>query len=214
MKNVNYLIIGQIGSGKSCLTRHILSFTPRAIVIDTKNDYATDKDTFTDFDTFTAAYQRMDQQGKPFQIVVNPSGPFMLRAILGLVMYRQSIPEKPYPIGIFLDESSYYSDSHTIPQELEISYTKGRSYRINHVTVVQRNTQINPIIRSESHVWVALHQKKLSGDMKEQFSTAEQQTIRGGLQTLTPNVMPVNGTHYLTDTPDLDIVDYWISHLT
>jgi energy-coupling factor transporter ATP-binding protein EcfA2 len=204
LNNLNVLILGQTGSGKTSLAKHLLALTPRAFVFDPRDDYAH----VAPFYGFRPAVDfYLEHHARDFHLVYRGE-PETYVAWLDILFRAQRQYTDP-PLGIFLEESSLYSSSHKIDTFLERAYTQGRRQRINIVTVVQRDTQIHPIIRANSHVWISLRQRKFSSDVKELYTADELDRI-SRLKTYMPGIgPPIEGTHYIPDQPDFPLVETW-----
>lgn len=204
MKNLNLLILGATGAGKTSFARYLLSLTPRAFVFDPADDYD-DGAIFYDFESALEFYQRNCRAD--YHLIYRGDRE-TYDAWLDILYESQRHMELP-PVGVWLEESSYYSSSHTIGPLMDQIYTKGRRQRISVVTVTQRDTQIHTIIRANSHVWVTMRQRKFSTDVKEMFTPDELDRIPT-LETFTPvSGAPIEGTHYIMDQPNYPLVESW-----
>lgn len=204
MKNLNLLILGGTGAGKTTLARYLLAMTPRAFVFDPADDYD-DGAIFYDFEAAAEFFERNARED--FHLIYRGDRS-TYEAWLDILYEAQRHMQLP-PLGVFLEESSYYSTSHNITPLLDQIYTKGRRQRISIVTVTQRDTQVNPIIRSNSHVWITMRQRKFSTDVKETFTSDELEQIQN-LETFTPLISePVEGTHFMIDQPGLPVFEKW-----
>lgn len=209
MNNLNVLIIGQTGAGKTSLAKYLLGLSPRAFVFDPRDDYDTAKPFYTFKD---AADFYVKNHAKDFHLIYRGEQASFV-AWLDILFRTQRKYSDP-PLAVFLEESSLYSSSHKIDGFLERIYTQGRRQRINIVTVTQRDTQINPIIRANSHVWVSMRQRKFSSDVKELFTPDELERI-GALEIFTPvSGEPLEGVHYVPDSPGFPLVEAWRKALT
>lgn len=208
MNNLNALLIGQTGSGKTSFAKYLLGRTPRAFVFDPRDDYDS-APPFYEFKPALDFYARHHR--RPFHLIYR-GDPKTFVAWLDILFRVQRMHNDP-PLGVFLEESSLYSSSHVIDQYLERIYTQGRRQRINIVTVTQRDTQIHPIIRANSHVWISLRQRKFSSDVKQVFTSDDLDKLPQ-LKTFTPmSGAPIEGVHYLSDIPDFPLVERWSSLL-
>ena len=204
LNNANYLILGQTGAGKTSLAKFFLAHTPRAFVFDPRDDYDSAEPRYT-FESALAFYA--EHHASDFHLIYRgPESSYV--AWLDILFKTQRNYSDP-PLAIFLEESSLYSSSYKIDDYLERVYTQGRRQRINIITVTQRDTQIHPIIRANSHVWISLRQRKFSTDVKELFTADELERI-AQLTTYTPVTgPPIEGTHYLPDQPGYPLLANW-----
>lgn len=202
------LILGQTGSGKSTFARQLLRVTPRAIVIDSKGVDYTDGGIWDGYrgelvDTFRDAANFLRRNlAEDYHLIFRAPSAQANLGLLKLVYYSQKRWDLP-PVALFIEESGLYSTSHDIPKILEAIVTRGRQHKINSITIAQRDTQVNPIIRAQSMLTVSLYQKKFSSDFRTEMTKQELAAIQS-LKTLTPGTRPVYGTHYVTDPPGLD----------
>lgn len=204
MRNLNPLICGMTGSGKTTLARVLLSLAPRAFVFDPADDY----EDGAVFESFRPAFEFYERNAREDFHLIYRGPRDTYDAWLDILYKSQRYMELP-PLAIFQEEASYYSSSHNIDEGLDQIYTKGRRQGISVVTVVQRDTQINPIIRANSQVWVAMQQKNFSSDMKSAFTLEEREQIQT-LETFTPFVgEPIEGKHYLVDRIGFDLFGSW-----
>jgi len=205
MNVVDITIVGQKGAGKTQMAKRLFQITPRAIVWDQLEDYENGA-------IFTSLREAVDflreHRDTDFHIVFR--NPFNMDENLALMRlaYEMQAHEDLPPIGLFFEEASFYSSSHTVPQIVDMISTKGRHFGINVVNVAQRDTQINPILRANAGVIISMRQKKLSADMRDLFTNEELNQIQN-LKSLTPLERPKSGVHYLTDPPDIDPFRVW-----
>lgn len=205
MNNLNVLILGQTGSGKTSLAKRLLDMTPRAFIFDPQDDY----DHVAPFYSFRdAADFYIKHHARRFHLVYR--GPLNSYVAWLDILFKTQRRYEDEPLGIFLDESSLYSSSHSIDDYLERVYTQGRRQRISVVTVTQRDTQINPIIRANSQVWVSMRQRKFSTDVKQIFTPAELDAA-ASLATYSPFTegLPVEGKHFIMDPPEFPLFERW-----
>lgn len=212
MQTLNPLIVGQIGSGKTQFAKRLLSISPRAVVLDPSDDYE-DGPIYTDFREAVEFFKKNLHSDYHLIYRFDPDNTAAFNAWLDLVFRSQRYLDLP-PIALFLEESSYFSGARgELNHYLSRVYTKGRKPKINIVTVVQRDTQINTIIRAQSHVWISLKQYKLSTDMKETFTKSQLDTIPN-LEPLKPGMVAREGKHYVSAPPNFDIFGVWKRRLT
>lgn len=205
MENRNYLILGMIGAGKTSLAKKLLAITPRAVVLDRKEEYNDGQIfySFADSARYFAAHKNED-----FHIIVRAQNPIEYFLWFELILAAQKNEGLP-PVGFFVEESAIYSDSHSVPQVVEEVYTLGRVPQINIVTVAQRDTQVNPLLRDQSHVLIALRMHRPANRLGEDFRREELDRIPT-LETIRPDTMPEYDVHYLTNVGPLDIFADWV----
>lgn len=204
MNNLNIMVMGQTGAGKTSFAKWLLSFTPRAFLFDPLDDYE-DGAIFYDFKEASDFW--LSNLEADYHLIYRGERE-TYPAWLDMLYETQRRMDLP-PLAIFMEESSFYSSSHVIPPELDAIYTKGRRQKISVVTVVQRDTQINPVIRAQSPLWVTMRQRKFSTDTKQLFTGEELDRIPN-LETFTPvSGNPIEGTHYIPDQPDFPIREKW-----
>lgn len=207
MNNTNVLITAMMGAGKTNMAKYLLSITPRAFVLDRKGEYE-DGAIFT---SFGECYQFFRQNmRKDWHIIFRGD----TRSFIAWfdILYRAQHAYSLPPLGLFVEESSFFSTSHTIPREVEQVYTLGRAARINVVTVAQRDTQVNVLLRSQHHLWVALRQRVPGSDTREAF-TKEDLELLPNLETLMPGKVPKWGVHFVSDQGQIDLAESWTKHL-
>lgn len=209
LKNLNTLIIGATGTGKTTFARRLLSLSPRAVVLDRMEEY----DEGAVFYSFRESVEFFRGNLRDdFHIIYRGENQIEFFGWLDIIFQAQSLPDMP-PIGVFLEEASFYSTSHELDPILENVVTKGRRRRISVVSVVQWEAQQNPVIRANSTLWIALRQVSFQADTKQRFSPGERDRIMA-LETLTPGVEPVAGRHFVTHPPGLDPEAAWSEAMT
>lgn len=200
------MIMGQTGSGKTSLAKWLLGFTPRAFIFDPVDDYE-DGAIFYDFEPASKFW--LENISRDFHLIYRGERD-TYEAWLDILYESQRNMDLP-PLAIFMEEASFYSSSHKIPPLYERIYTMGRRQKISVVTVVQRDTQIAPVIRAQSPLWLTMRQRKFSTDTKELYTADELDRIPK-LETFTPVTgEPIEGRHYIPDQPDFPIRESWSS---
>jgi len=209
LKNLNTLLIGTTGSGKTTLAKRMLSCSPRAIVLDTESEY----EDGAVMEDFRQAVEFMrDTRRTDFHLIFRSDSVHELFGIMDCCYQMQRLESLP-PLAIFLEEASLYSTSHELDPILERLMTKGRRQCLNVVTVCQWESQQHVMIRAMSRLWVALQQYTLSGDMQKRFSVGQRSDIMT-LEPLVPGVEPEYGKHYVTSPPEFDVQGAWIEAVT
>jgi hypothetical protein len=200
------MVMGMTGSWKTSLARYLLKITPRAFVFDPADDY---DDGAIFYDQKTASDFYLENAERDYHLIYRGDQETFLAWLD--VIYQSQRYMNLKPVGVFMEESSFYSTSHTIPKALDTIYTKGRRQRISVITVVQRDTQIHPLIRAQSPLWITMRQRKFSTDTKELFTSDELDRIPK-LETFTPLLgAPIEGKHYIPDQPNFPLVESWSS---
>lgn len=202
MKNRNVLIVGQIGSGKSTLTRALVDMAPRSIILDPEREYTGDA-VFQDYQS-AIEYFVQHRKDSSFRLVFQFEEMAEAVGLIKLAKHAQKVEDLP-PLAVFLEEASEYSDTHHIDPEIADLYRKGRHWRINTVSVIQVDTDINRIVRSQSQIIVSMFQTKLSSDFLRFFTQDE--ILK--LKTLIPGTEPVQDTHFRVIPRGLDLFHEW-----
>ena len=207
MNNRNVVLIGMTGAGKTVYAKNMLAVTPRAVVLDIQGEYE-DGEVFYDWRESVDFWRA--HMAEDWHIIFRGEDRSEHLAWIDILTQAQNDRDLGLPpIGLFVEESSYYSDTHVIPSVLDRVYTKGRHGRISVVTVVQRLTQIHPIIRDMSPVWISFRVRSAPGVLREKFPSEDLERLPY-LETLIPNVRPEYGKHFLTDTGEVDPLAGWI----
>lgn len=193
-----------MGSGKTQLSKRLLRLAPRAVVLDAAEEYE-DGGIFQEHEFERALKFFRAYYYDNFHLIYR-GPPEQMLAWMDIIFQAQSA-DPSRPLAIITDEASSYSSSHNLDSVLDNVYTKGRRAKINVVTIIQYSTQIHPIIRNGSHVWVALKNKKMSTDTRQQFTNEEMETIRT-LQPIYPDTNATEGVNYLVDE-DVDLFRVW-----
>lgn len=213
MNNTNIMLLGQTGAGKSNMSRYLLRQTPRAFVLDRKGEYD-DGAVFTDFSECLAFFKEAMEKDS-WHIIYFPRDSEDVTtefvAWLDILWTAQNEYDLP-PLGLFIEEASFLSSTHNVDRAVEKIYTLGREPKISTVTISQRDTQINKLLRTQTHMWVSMRQRNPSSDVKEVF-TSEDLEMLPKLKTLMPRTVPKYGVHYLTDLGDMEVVSFWLKHL-
>lgn len=195
MHNFSPYLIGQTGSGKSNLVRsEFLPLAPRAFVSDSQWEYE-DGAIFYNFQKAVSFWQR--NIDKDYHLIFRSENRQEHVAFFDLITQSQLRMDLP-PIAIIAEEASYDSKTHNIDEIIDTMYTKGRHGKINVLTVVQDPTQVHPIIRKMSHLWIVLRIMEASSPIRQKFSRESIEKM-AELETILPNTVPVCGTHYMTN---------------
>lgn len=192
------LIVAQTGAGKTNFAKLLASVTPRLIILDRKNEY--DGPVFDDFRELLDFLLEHPQED--FHAIFRDRRPLAHLGVMDMVAEMQE-KEKLPPLAILAEESSYYSETNNISPIVNRAYTAGRHGQLSMMSVIQHPSQIHPIIRSSSDMWISLRMREVTSVMKEVFPKEDQKRIPL-LKTLFPGTTPVYGTHFLTDTGEPD----------
>lgn len=210
MKNRNVLIVGQIGSGKSTLTRKLIELAPRVVILDPEWEYGSEADVKAGnvFRDYRAAIQHFVQHRKSerFRLIFQFDEQSQALGLVQLIKHAQKVEELP-PLALVLEEASEYSDTYHICPEIADLYRKGRHWRINTVSVIQVDSDINRVVRSQSQIVVSMFQTKLSSDFQRFFT--QQEIMK--LQTLTPGTVPKQDLHFKVIPRGIDLFSEWES---
>lgn len=205
---LHLLITGQTRSGKTTLTRLLIKSASRVVALDRLGDYSSEVRMFDKFsasvDYFTrrrAGAFRVGYRGNPAE------GETAFRAWLHLIRVAQEA-DPTLPIAVIMEEAHHYSTTHTIAPELEALYLWSGRWRVNLVSVVQRDVQLHPIVRANSICTVAMRNSMIGDQLARLFSREDQKRIPQ-LEQLRPGVKPVYGRHYLTAPPEFPLWAEW-----
>lgn len=207
LDNSVLLVTGQKGAGKTTFARHLLTLTDRAIVLDIRgHDY--------DYGILTHSYMAaesylLDRWHDRFRVICRFRNDAEYLGLLQLVVALQendefNQPDRWQPVTVFLEEIDTFSSSHSCEREVEYLYKYGRHHGINLIGVVRADTETHPNIRRNSDVIVALRQFKLSSDFQKYFENHERLAT---LETLTPEMEPELGRHFLTYPPNVNVIE-------
>lgn len=207
MNNTNILVTGMMGAGKSNMAKYLKSITPRAFVLDRKGEYEGGA-IFTDFRECYDFFRK--NMRKNWHIIFRGDSTESFIAWFDILYNAQHEFSLP-PLGLFVEEADFFSTSHDAPQAVRVAYTMGRAALVNIVTVAQRDTQVNVLLRSQAHLWVALRQRVPGSDTKTLLQKAEVESLPD-LETYIPGDPPEWGKHFLTDQGEIDVGEYWLRH--
>lgn len=204
MRNAVLTVLGQKGAGKTTFTRYLLSKTTRAVVVDR----------FLEYEGVTAArlepavdYLAVNWRG-PFRLVCRFTSDLHYRELFRFVDYTaQRCPT--LPLSLLIEEADFFARTNYIEPSLGSLYAYGRHWAISLLSVARLDTNLHRSVIGNSDVLVCFRTRKLSGDMRERFTSADQQRLLH-LETLRPGVEPQKGRHYLTFPEDEDPVAVWI----
>lgn len=208
MRNLNTLIVGRTGSGKTTLVKALILLTARVIVLDRKMEYEF-PDAFIAYTLEDAIDFLLVNRWKPFKLIFRPTNPEDYFELMVFAENMQKV-EPHGPLVIVMEEASAYSTTNNIdPIVLEL-YNAGRHRRISLLTVIQRDTSIHPITRTNSEVIVSMSQTKLSGDMQGYFGNDVVEALVSVKQDYTDT--PIQDHHFAVYPPDTDLYETWIDH--
>lgn len=142
---------------------------------------------------------------QPFRIVFRPRDPADYFALLELLMYTQDV-EPHGPLVVIAEEFSAYSETYTIDPLFREAFNAGRHLRLSIVTVIQSDTDVHRVTRTNAEIIVTMAQNRLSVDMAKHFDwnqVARLRSLRDGW-----TAEPEQGLHFLA-SPDVDLYDEW-----
>lgn len=202
MKSSHLLLLGQTGSGKTSLARILVDPVPRLVVFDQSRDGI--------WDTIGGAFHEpgravdflYDHAEDDFQAVFRFRKAETYLPILGALYELHAARDLP-PLVVVLEESTVWSETHEIPPELEAVATRGRREGLVLVSIAQETTQLNPTVRRQAFLQVALRHSGMPTDLRQQLTREDRERVKQ-LETVTPYTTPRYGDHFLTVPPDVD----------
>lgn len=205
MRNTLLTIVGQKGSGKTQMSKHLSAIAPRLIVIDRLFEYD-DGEVFTDY-KLALQYLARYWRAPSFRAVVRFTQDDEYK---NFFRYLAEISDRcpSLPISVIVEEADFFMSPHMIDPGLSYLYRYGRHFRINVVSIARGDTDIHRDAVQNADAFVVMRSRKFSREMREKFTADELEVIRD-LQTLEPGTAPVKGTHYLTYPDDADPFDLW-----
>lgn len=210
MQSSHALLIGRSGSGKTTLAKVLLSLSARFIVLDTEHEYEI-PGAYVAYDLDEAIDIFVAKRRGEFGLVYRPESIEDYWSLLELVSHSQTV-EPLGPIVLLTEEASRLSDTHSIPEPFRELYNRGRHKRISLLTVAQLDTDIHRITRRNSRIIVSCAQTSMSTDFQRYFSMPQVQRLRGldtEWQSGRQITMPVQGVHFLTYPPQIDLYKAW-----
>jgi DNA helicase HerA-like ATPase len=208
--NRHTLIVGQTGSGKSTLVRKLLRVTARAIVMDRQHEYDGVKGAHISTTLADAVKYFTENRHTFFTLIFRPEEEEDYFRLIQLARFAQKEDDRLGPLVIFLEESSAYSNTHAIEGVIRDLYNKGRHERISLCSVIQLDTDVHRVTRSNSRSIVVLRMTYISSALKPLFG--EEPLSLVSLSTeYTKN--PVQGRHFLHYPPHEDFYTVWRNEL-
>ncbi|MFW6198663.1 MAG: hypothetical protein ACOC5E_02445 [Acidobacteriota bacterium] len=211
-RSANVLVTGKKESGKTTLARELLRHTRRAVVLDRLGHDYPEVPAADTFEEFAGAYRHV--RGDPaFQLRLTDHRTGAHLAAMRLVSRLQEREELP-PVGLFMEEASFYSSTGDLPDVVDAVSSKGRHWRISTVVVTQRATQVHPLLFDNSDLVVTFRLRSFPQKIRELWPREELEEIKR-LEEIGPDdyrhgpPVPVKGTHYLVDPPEVDVLERW-----
>lgn len=213
MRNCVVTIVGQKGAGKTQIARRLLALSSRVIILDRLNEH--------DGQMITSNPERAidylaHQWRAPFRLVTR----FRSEIATGLFLrYVATTMErcKTLPISLLVEEADFYASPQGIEPALGYLYNYGRHFACNLIAVARGDTDLHRSIVANSDFLVACRMHRFSGEMREKFASVpiEISQVRN-LKTVTPDVSPVKGEHYVLypdsqESPS-DLFASWKAH--
>lgn len=205
MRNALVTITGQKGSGKTQMSNRLIAAAPRALILDRMYEYENGP-IFTDYAEslkHIARHWRAPQFRTVMRYIHDDDYKNFFRFLAETADRCPSLP-----VSVFVEEADFFMSPHMIDPGLSYLYRYGRHFRINLVTIARGDTDIHRDAVQNADAFVVMRSRKFSREMREKFDAEELERIRE-LDTLTPDVEPVKGTHYLTYPDDVDPFDLW-----
>lgn len=212
MRNCVVTVVGQKGSGKTTLAKLLIASAPRAVIIDRLFEHEGDFVTANCEDALD--YLATNWRGQ-FRLVARFNQDEHYALLFRYLSYTtQKIPAQP--ISVLIEEEDFFASPASIEPTLDYMYKYGRHSRINLLGVARGDTDLHRSIIGNSDCLISMRMHKFSKEMREKFDASELENLRR-METLTPNLTPIKGTHYLVypDTPEKSVDPFalWRSHM-
>lgn len=213
-------VFGTTRWGKSTLVKRLLRRTRRFVVLERRPEYGDLGSVRTGFRSAVNYLQR-HQTGRCRLIHRTPNMAEQL-AMIRLLWTIHSAPGNREPTALVIEEARDYSDPSSgfisepeavavgrdgTPYQAKV-YSEGLFHNLVALTIFQQPSMVSRKVTRAS-VWkVAV---RFTGGMSgDEFASLRRRREKlASLKRITPDVRPTNGTHYLTDPPDLDLESEW-----
>lgn len=213
MRSANVLVCGKKEAGKTTLARHLLRHTRRAVVLDRLgHDYPSISRPCDTFEEFARAYRHLrDEPAWQLRLTAHETGDHL--AAMRLVAHCQA-QEDLEPVGVFMEEASFYSSTGNLPDVVDQVGSKGRHWGISVVTVTQRATQVHPLLFDNSDLLVCFRLRSFPQKLRQLLPPEDLEKIKR-LEEIGPEdyrdgpPVPEKGRHYLVDPPEVDVLERW-----
>jgi len=203
MRNCIITITGQKGSGKTSFAKQLAKKCSRLIVVDRMVEY--EGDTFSNFDD-AIDYLAVRWYGD-CAAIIRFDNDLYYRELFRFLFYAASrCPTKP--TSVIVEEADFFCSPHAIEPNLEALFKYGRHRHINLVSIARGDTDLHRSVLNNSDCIVSFRARKFSRDMRERFTADELERVQS-LETLTPEMEPKNGVHFLVYPPDTDPLALW-----
>lgn len=205
-RNLHTLIVGPSSSGKTLLARQLIGLAARVVVCDREHEYNGIRRAHYAYTLRDACTLFLALRWEFFCLVVQLEDDEEYLKLLELLEYTQRT-EPAGPLVIVLEEASHYGNINTIAPIVRDLYNKGRHRRISLLSIVQVDTDLHRVARSNSRIIVAMKSHKLSGDMRNWFEPEDVAGLSSPAENFTPQL--VQGRHYLVHPPGIELVPAW-----
>lgn len=203
MRNCTLTILGQKGSGKTTFARLLLVRTPRAVVVDRFQEYDG-----AAVSSFPAAldYLAANWRGR-FRLACRFYQDLHHRELFRyIILTARRCPT--LPIALLIEEADFFADPHGIEPVVDYLYKYGRHWQLNIVSIARGDTDLHRSIINNTDCFIIFRQRRFSGNMRNLFAPSDLAHLPS-LETLTPNVTPEKGVHFLTYPPEADPFALW-----
>lgn len=208
-------VAGQQGAGKSTLAGFLAESAARVVACDMLRDYPWIEGVGS-YHEFARTFPDLHAAGGQWSIAIRHRNPAHHLAALRLVYNAQEAAKRAgepvRPIALLLEETGLFTGAHQLPETLQWISTTGRHFQLSYVVVVQRSTQVPPMLGTNADVVVAMQTRREDTVLRECFTKEERSRIRELVKVqddddLPMGERPVQGRNFLTDPPDADVYE-------
>lgn len=144
-------IMGRSGCGKSYLCKKLQDVWPRKVIIDSLNEYHSEKEKFNDFIEFTERLKELEKS--PEFTLVYQFSPEQTQTDLEFNELMRVL----YYLGnvlIVIEEVQTYSNPHYLPHWLKVAILTGRHRNVGFIFTTQRAGELNKTVVSQcAHIF-------------------------------------------------------------